>query len=159
MDAEQGSTSIRSHIVSAMRAKREQGTVEIPVARFDGRLVLHCRTLTPRERIDTGLASGGAQDAEGLILAAMKGLSEALQKATTNIDGQEITVASTWLELSQELGPEGECGAAQNDEEAVLEVFGDEIDLVRASEALEVASGGGDQKAREAVTGESGAAT
>lgn len=162
MDAEQGSSNIRSQIVAGMRAKRAQLPVEIPVPRFEGRLVLHCKTLTPRQRLASSLAAQdgtGEIGVDGLIDGAIMGLAGSLEKATTNIDGQEIVVASSWLQLSQELGAEGECGAAQTDEEAVVEVFGDEAELVHAFDLLgEASQANSEGVVREAV-GESEAAS
>jgi hypothetical protein len=162
MDTEQGSSSIRSEIIANMRAKRAQKTVKIPVPRFEGRLVVHCRTLTPRQRLASSLAAQdgtGEIGVDGLIDGAIMGLGGSLEKATTNIDGQEIIVATTWLQLSQELGPEGECGMAQTDEEAVVEVFGDEAELVHAFDLLGEASQTNTTAVVKETVGESGAAS
>lgn len=154
--------SLGKYIAGDLRRRHAARVVEVPVPRFNGRLVLHCRTLDPRMRLEMSVAAsqdGERIDVDGLIAGATTALLGSCEKSSTTMDGVVHDLPPLGMALSQLLGPEAECGSAQSDQEAAIEVFGDEADLVEAANTLrEESEVAGDEIVKETV-GNSGAGT
>jgi hypothetical protein len=158
MEEEAG--TLKAYITSELRSKRAAGVERIPIPRFNGKLVLRCRTVSDRERIGYTVTIEQAKDkVQGLIEAAVAQLlstCEGVETDQTGADGQPVDIGQTLgVGLSQYLGPDAECGKAHDDTEAVLEIFGSEADLVEAVAELQTLSGDNNARIEREIVGNS----
>ena len=153
--------SLKAHITADLRAKRQTTIEKIPVPRFNGRLLLRCNTLDDRDWLRMSLDAQAQEDeVEGLVDAAITALLGSCVGSETKIDGETIDLGKQLgLELSAFLGKDAECGDAQTDAEAVVEIFGGEADIVEAANHLEGRHRSSNSKIADDVVGNSEAAS
>lgn len=131
--------SLKAYVTGNLAAKQATTIQKVPVPRFGGRLTLRCRTLADRDLLRLSVDAEESPDrVEGLIQAAVTSLLQSCEGCETEIDGETVDLDKRLgLELSQYLGEEAGCGSAHTDREAVLEVFGGEVDIVETATKLQ----------------------
>lgn len=151
--------SLREFINGNLRRKHAATIEKISVPRFNGRLVLRCRSLDPKTRLEMSLAAtpqeGEQFDVNGLIDGAITALVKSCIASETEIDGVIHDLPPLGVALSQFLGADAECGMAQADEEAAIEVFRDVDDLVEAANDLRLKSEAAGEKVQAEIQGNS----
>ncbi|HTG23807.1 MAG TPA: hypothetical protein VK681_27485 [Reyranella sp.] len=156
--------SLRAHITGDMKAKRASTVEKVAVPRFNGRLILRCRTMSDRDLLRLSLDAQEADDqVEGLIDAGITALLNSCEGCETDqVDAQGSPVdlgRALGLELSTYLGEEAGCGQAQDDREAVVEIFGGEADIVETANKLGQLQARANSRIAEDTVGNSGAAS
>lgn len=153
--------SLKAHITGEMKERRANTVERVKVPRFNGRLLLRCRTMSDRDLLRMSLDAEEAPDkVEGLIQAGITALLDTCEGSETVIDGETIDLgAKLGLELSTYLGEDANCGAARDDREAVVEVFGGEADIVETAAKLGQIQTLANAKIAEDIAGNSDAAS
>lgn len=156
--------SLREYINGDLRKKYAQRVEKIAIPRFNGRLLLRCRTLDPEMRLEMTVAATEASQGEritakGLIAGATAALLQSCEGAEATFEGTLHELPKLGISLSRFLGAEADCGLAQTDEEAVIEVFGAADDMVEAANKLRALSEGTAVEVEAEIAGNSEAAS
>lgn len=156
--------SLKAYITGEMLEKRATGIERISIPRFNGRLVLRCRTMSDRDLLRLSLDAREADDeVEGLIEAGITALlnsCEGCETDQTDAEGNPVDLGKRLgLELSTYLGEDAECGQAHDDREAVVEIFGGEADIVETATELGQLQARANRRIADEMVGNSGAAS
>jgi hypothetical protein len=149
--------SVRSYILAEQEERRESTVERITIPRLP-RVVLRCHTMHDRDLLAASIErEENPNKVEGLIQGAIIALLTSCDGVETD-KGDDLGV-QLGVQLSQYLGPDAKCGTARTDEEAVLEVFGSEADLVKSAGELETLSTAANEQIEVQIVGNSDAAS
>jgi hypothetical protein len=157
--SEEADGTLKAYIIGQMQEKRAASIERLPIPRFTGRLVLRCRTPSDRDRLAYGYRVERAAEGENAIPALVEGAVKLLLDTCDGVetDREEDLGVKLGIGLATYLGPEV-CGVPHDDTEAVLGIFGGEVDVVEAAGELQNRSGATNIAIEREIAGNSEAA-